>query len=124
MEEAAALQRRSDQALLSTYVDEKDIGTARDRAVAELERSVKSAEQKLAELNKTKAKLVAEGEFYKGKPLPPDLKQKIARNESALTEQQATIGEKQKEIEDTKAKFDGYRKRLIELKGGDKPAGP
>ena len=56
----------------------------------------------------------------KGKPLPPDLKQKIARNQTALTERQAAIDEKKKEAEETKAKFEGYRKRLEELKAKNK----
>ena len=114
--EAAQAQQRSDQALLSTYADEKDLDTARDRAVGEMDRSVKSAEDNLVELNKSKAKLVADAEFYKNKPLPPDLKQKQARNAAALAEQLATIEDKKKEIGDTRAKFEGFRKRLQELK--------
>lgn len=118
--EAAQKQQRADQALLSTYSDEKDLDTARDRAVSELQRSIKSAEEKLADLNKNKAKLMSDTEFYKNKSLPPDLKQKIARNDSALLEQQTTIADKKKEIEETEAKFDGFRKRLLELKAKDK----
>jgi flagellar biosynthesis GTPase FlhF len=118
--ETAEQQRRADQALLSTYADERDLDTARDRAIVEIERSIKSAEEKLVDLNKAKAKLAADTEFFKNKPLPPNLKQKIARNQTALTEQQAAIDEKKKEAEETKAKFDGYRKRLQELKAKDK----
>lgn len=118
--EAAQQQQRADQALLSTYADEKDLDTARDRAVSEMERSIKSAEEKLADLNQTKAKLATDMEFYKNKPLPPDLKQKIARNQTALVEQQAAIDDKKKEVEDTKAKFEGFRKRLQELNAKDK----
>jgi len=118
--EAAAQQQRSDQALLSTYADESDLNTARDRAVGELERSIKSSEDKLVDLNKAKAKISADAEFFKNKPLPPDMKQKIARNQTALLEQQSAIDEKKKELEDAKAKFEGFRKRLQELKAKDK----
>ena len=118
--EATERQQRADQALLSTYADERDLDTARDRAVVELERSIKSAEGKLVDLNKAKAKLATDTEFFKGKPLPPDLKQKIARNQTALTEQQAAIDEKKKEAEETNAKFEGFRKRLQELKAKNK----
>ena len=118
--DAVAQQQRSDQALLSTYADENDINTARDRAVSELERSIKSAEEKLVDLNKAKAAIAADAEFFKNKPLPADVKQKIARNQAALSEQQAAIDEKKKELEDTKAKFEGFRKRLLELKNKDK----
>jgi len=118
--EVAAQQQRSDQALLSTYADETDLNTARDRAAGELERSIKSSEEKLVDLNKAKARIAADAEFFKNKPLPPDMKQKIARNEAALVEQQAAINEKKKELEETKAKFEGFRKRLQELKAKDK----
>lgn len=114
--QAAEQQQRADKALLSTYSDEKDLDAARDRAVIELERSIKSAEGKLADLNKAKAKLASDSEFFKNKPLPPDLKQKIARNQTALKEQQAAIDEKRREVEETKAKFEAYRRRLNELK--------
>lgn len=120
MAEAAEQQRRADQALLSTYADEKDLDTARARAVNELLRSIKSAEEKLVDLNKAKAKLAADTEFFKNKPLPADLKQKIARNQAALQEQQAAIDEKKKEVEEIRAKFDGYNKRLREMKAKDK----
>jgi hypothetical protein len=122
--DAAEQQRRADQALLSTYADENDLNTARDRAVTELERSVKSGEENLAELNKTKAKLAADAAPFKGKPLPYDLKRKITRNDTALTEQQAALDFKKKEVEEAKTKFEGFRKRLQELKAqvaSDKP---
>lgn len=118
--EAVKLQQRSDVALLSTYADEKDLDTARDRAVGEMERSIKSAEGKLVDLNKSKVKIASETEFFKNKPIPADLKQKMARNQSAIEEQQKAIAEKQKELEETKAKFEGFRKRLQELKAKGK----
>jgi chromosome segregation ATPase len=114
--DVALQQQRADQALLSTYADEKDLETARDRALVELDRSVKSAEENLVELNKSKVKFQAETEFYKNKPLPPELNQKQARNQAAIAEQQATMVQKKKEIEETKAKFEGFSKRLQELK--------
>ena len=118
--EAAERQQRADQALLSTYADEKDLDTARDRAVVEVERSIKLAEEELADLNKTKAKLATDIEFFKNKPPPPNLKQKIERNQTALIEQQAAIEQKKREAEETRAKFEGYRKRLQELKNKGK----
>jgi predicted nucleic acid-binding Zn-ribbon protein len=118
--EAIAQQQRSDQALLSTYADEKDLDTAVERAVGELERSIKSAEAKLVDLKNGKAKLAGEKEFFKNKPLPPDLTQKIARSDANIASQQAAIDEKKKDLEDTKAKFEGFRKRLQELKAKSK----
>ncbi len=118
--DAAAQQQRSDQALLSTYADDKDLNTARDRAVGELERSIKSSQEKLDELNKSKIKIAGETEFFKNKPLPADLKRKMARNQMAIEELQAAIAEKKKDLADTNTKFDGFAKRLQELKAKDK----
>jgi hypothetical protein len=118
--EAIAQQQRSDQALLSTYADEKDLDTAVGRAVGELERSIKSAEAKLVELKNAKTKLAGEKEFYKNKSLPPDLAQKMARADTNIASQQAAIDEKKKDLDDTKAKFEGFRKRLQELKAKSK----
>jgi chromosome segregation ATPase len=122
--EAGEKQRLADQALLSTYADEKDLDTARDRAVGEMERSVKSAEVNLVELNKTKASLAAEAAALKGQPQPFQLKRKIERNQMALTEQQATLEVKKKDMEETQAKFEGFRKRLKELKSTDTAVKP
>jgi len=114
--EAIALQQRSDQALLSTYADENDLDTAVDRAVGELERSIKSAEAKLVDLKNTRTQVAGEKEFYKNKALPPELAQKMARADTNIASQQAAIDEKKKDLDDTKAKFEGFRKRLQELK--------
>ncbi len=113
--EAAEQQRRADTALLSTYADEKDLDTAKERALGEMERSAKTSEENLVELNKIKASLAAEALPFKGKP-PFQLKLKIERNQAALTEQQEQLDAKKKEIEETTAKFEGFRKRLQELK--------
>lgn len=115
--DAAAQQQRADQALLSTYADENDLNTARDRAVGEVERSLKAAETNLVELNKTKAGLQAEVAALKGKPVPYQLKRKIERNQTTINDQQTVFDLKKKELEETQAKFEGFRKRLRELKG-------
>lgn len=117
--DAAAQQQRSDTALLSTYADEKDLDTARDRAVVEMERSVKSTEENLLELKKSRVKIDADKEFFKNKPLPEDMKQKIARSQASIDELQKSIIDKKKELEDTKAKFEGFRARLKQLKNKD-----
>jgi hypothetical protein len=64
----AAEERRRSLALLSTYSNEKDINSARDRALAEVEKNMKQSQARLDEANKKKLKLDAEKEFYKGKP--------------------------------------------------------
>lgn len=120
--EAKEQQQRADQALLATYADENDLNTARDRAVGEIERSIKTAEANLAELNKTKASLQNEVAALKGKPMSYQLKRKVDRNQTTINDQQAVLELKKKDLEETQAKFEGFRKRLRELKGGNATA--
>ena len=79
---------------------------------------MKAAETNLVELNKTKAGLQAEVAALQGKPVPYQLKRKIERNQTTINDQQTVFELKKKELEETQAKFEGFRKRLRELKGG------
>ena len=115
-EKLALEQRRRDQALLNTYTSEADLDKARDRQVAEIERSVKQTEEKLAAAKKAKEKLVKDTEFYKNKPLPPDLKEAIRRNDADVLAQTNALDAKAKEIEETKTRFEADRQRLKELR--------
>lgn len=110
-------QKRRDQALMSTYAKESDLDTARDRQIAEVERSMKQAEDKIAAANKAKVKLTKDAEFYKNKPLPADLKESMRRSEAEVQAQNQAIEHKKKEIEDIKARFESDRTRLRELRG-------
>jgi hypothetical protein len=111
-------QKRRDQALMSTYATDKDLDVARDRQVAEAERAVKQAQEKLDVANKGKTKIAKDLEFYKGKALPADLKDSVKRNEAEIAAQQKVVESKLKEIEDIKARFETDKKRLRELRGG------
>lgn len=112
-------QRRRDQALLNTYTSEKDLDTARDRQIAEIERSMKQTQEKLDAATKTKAKLGKETEFYSHKPLPADLKESIRRNEADMQTQNNALASKAKEIETARARFEADRQRLKELRSKD-----
>lgn len=116
-------QKRRDTALLATYATDKELDRARDRLIAELERSIKNAEAKLEAANKEKAKLAKDGEFYKGKGLPATLTGSMRRNQMAIDTEQQSIQAKKKEIEQVTDRFEADRKRLQELRGGA-PAQP
>jgi len=109
-------QRRRDQALLNTYVTEQDLNSARDRQIAEIERSMKQTQEKIAAAAKAKEKLGRDSEFYKNKPLPADLKDAIRRNEADIQAQNNALQSKSKEIEETKTRFEADRQRLKELR--------
>jgi hypothetical protein len=113
----AAEERRRTLALLSTYSNEKDINSARDRALAEVDKNMKQSQARLEEANKKKIKLDTEKEFYKGKPMPDSLKAQIRENEKEIKAQQAAVDSRVKEMEDIRTRFAEERKRYLELTG-------
>lgn len=117
-------QERINRALLATYPTEQDIDYARDRAVADLERSMKENQAKHDELLKRQMKLNDEAEFYKKKAPPPELQAQIRENEKEIKAQLLAIDSKKKEIEAVRAKYELEKVRFRELAGNaQKPAG-
>jgi hypothetical protein len=113
----AAEERRRNLALLATYSSEKDITSARDRALAEVEKNQKQSQARLDEANKKKKKIDADREFYKGKPLPEDVKAQVRDNEKEIAAQSAAVAAKVKEAAEVRARFEEERKRYLELTG-------
>ncbi len=113
----AAEERRRNLALLATYSNEKDILSARDRALAEVEKNQKQSQARLDEANKKKKKIDADREFYKGKPLPEDVKAQVRDNEKEIAAQTAAVAAKLKEAAEVRARFEEERKRYQELTG-------
>lgn len=116
-------QDRRNRALLATYATEKDIDYARDRAVADIEKAIKTLQDKQAELAKQKLKLDNEAEFYRKKPMPPQLQALMRDNDADMKAQQAAIEGKQKEIGVVKTRYEDERLRYRELTR-TKAAGP
>ena len=114
---AADEERRRTLALMSTYSSEKDINSARDRALAELDKNMKNSQQRLDDANKQKQKLEREKEFYKGKTLPEPLKAQIRENEKDRKAQQAAVDSQIKSMEEIRTRFADERKRYLELTG-------
>jgi hypothetical protein len=113
----AAEERRRTLALLSTYSSEKDITSARDRALAEVDKNMKQSQQRLEEANKKKKKLESDKEFYKGKVVPEQVKAQIRDNEKEIAAQTAAVADKVKEMEEVRVRFADERKRYLELTG-------
>ena len=113
----AAEERRRTLALLSTYSSEKDINTARDRSLAEIEKNRKESQQRLEEANKKKKALETDKEFYKGKVVPEQVKAQIRDNEKEIKAQQAAVDARLKEMEEVRTRFAEERKRYLELTG-------
>lgn len=113
----AGEERRRTLALLSTYSSEKDINSARDRALAEVDKNLKQAQQRLEDAHKKKKKLDGDKEFYKGKPLPASVTADVRDNEKEIKAQQATVDAKVKEMEEVRGRFAEEKKRYLELTG-------
>ena len=108
-------QDRRNRALLATYSSELDIDNARNRAVADVERTIKLAQDRLAEMARLKETLDAEAEFYRKKPMPPKLQAQIRDNDADMKKEQTAIESKLKEIVALKARYEDEKLRYREL---------
>lgn len=113
----AAEERRKTLALLSTYSSGKDIDSARDRALEELKKNMDQAQRRLDDANKTRKKLDADKEFYKGKPLPDSVKADLRDNDKEINAQKAAVATKLKEMDEVRERFADEKKRYLELTG-------
>lgn len=115
-EEARRLEQdRRNRALLATYASEQDIDYVRDRTVADIEKAIDGLRVKQDELAKRKQQLDTEAEFYKKKPMPPQLQSQMRDNEIEMKAQQAVIDGRQKEIGVVRARYEEEKTRYREL---------
>jgi chromosome segregation ATPase len=112
-------QKRQDTALVETYSNEREIDLKRDRDLQvldghleQLTSALKTATQRY---NETRSR--AETVEKNNKPVSPQLKTEIDRATSDKQRIEHAIEAKQKEKEDTKVRFAGYKKRYNELRG-------
>ena len=87
----------------------------RDRTVADIEKAIKGLQEKQAELAKRKQQIDAEAEFYKKKPMPPQLQAQKRDNDTEMKSLQAAIEGRQKEIGTVRARYDEEKSRYREL---------
>lgn len=114
-EEALKEQQRKDQALLNTYGSEADIEALRQRAEADVHKSIKSAEERIAQIRQQRKKFEDEAEFYKKKTLPAEVQKGLKNTDFEIKAQESIIQAKKKELELIKAKYDDDLRRFQEL---------
>ena len=114
-------ERRRNMALLSTYAEERDIDAARDRALADLDKSVKQAEKALADSSARRAKVDQEKEFYKNKTLPAQLKDQIALADKDVAVKRAAMDDRLAERQSIINKYAQEKRKFRELKRGGEP---
>ncbi|MBS1227138.1 MAG: hypothetical protein H6R17_415 [Proteobacteria bacterium] len=108
-------KQRQDQALLNTYGSEKDIEMMRARALDEVQKSILAAQAKIAEMRVKRKNFENEAEFYKKKPLPPEVQKGLRDADSEIKAQELVIEAKKRELEAIRAKYDDDRRRYLDL---------
>jgi hypothetical protein len=115
-------QKRQDSALLNTFSNEKEIDLKRDRDLQAIDNTItqqraalKVAEDRLADARQRAA--AVEKTSKDKKPAPQNLKDDLARAEGEKARLNQDIAAKEKDKQDTMAKYAAYKKRYMELKG-------
>jgi predicted nucleic acid-binding Zn-ribbon protein len=119
-------QKRKDMALLSTFSSEREFDMARERNIEPLNARIASARDRLAAVDKRAAEIEEEMEFYKAgkskagktREMPAGLTADLQRVRHEKTVLVASIANYEKEIEQTRAKFDADKKRWLDIKRG------
>ena len=117
LEEQAREQRRKDQALLDTYATPQDIDMAQQKAEADVNLAIQSAQNKIEDARKRRKKFEDEAEFYKKKALPPELAKGMRDIDHEIKTQQELLDVKKGDAATIKAKYDADRKRYSQLTG-------
>lgn len=127
----AAEERRRNQALLATYPSEADIERARERAVADAEKHLKHARERLETAEKRKDELDKEAEFYQKSPMPPDLAKKLRDHEKEIQAARENVAARRKDIDGIRLRFEDEKERFrralgvgsaLPAAGGQSPA--
>lgn len=123
VQERAARQDaiRRDRNLLQRFPNEEAHARAREAALDPVRTSVRASEQRLVELEKERKPLIAETEFYEGKPLPSKLKSQLETVDVTIEAQRALVANQQIEAQRINANFDAELARLKKLWAGAEP---
>ncbi|HAF45813.1 MAG: hypothetical protein A2100_03565 [Sideroxydans sp. GWF2_59_14] len=116
---AAKEAKRHDEALLNTYSNEKEIDLSRDRNLLQVEARVnsyttmlKSAKESLDGLYKERDALT-----QKKRKIPQSLTDDITEGEALIAKRQKELDTSQKEMDGVKARYAADKQRYRELKG-------
>ena len=112
--------KRQDNALLETYSNEKEIDLKRDRDLSNLDSQMEQLNTALKGANQryNDAKTRADSFDKNKKPLPPPLKDELAKSSADKQRLEQSVQAKQKEKEELRERFASYKRRYNELKSG------
>jgi chromosome segregation ATPase len=119
-QQAAVESQRKDDALLSTFSNEKEIDLARDRSVQQVEARVDSYKTLLKSAQETLAGHHKELDNFnsQNKKIPVSLTEDIAESEAKVAKLQKDLDQSEKELANIKARFESEKLRYRELKNG------
>ena len=112
---------RRDRNLLQRYPTEAVHHAARQAALDDLRKAMAGSQKRITELMAERKKLVADAEFYKGKPLPFKLRSSLEGNEATQQAQQDIIENHKAEMVRITALYDVELARLRKLWAGVEP---
>ncbi len=110
-----------DRNLLKRYPGKAAHDRARASALEDSRLAILSAETRLHALAADRKPLLDEAEFYRGRPVPPALKQQLEANDVSAAAQRHAIKSSQAEQERINAQFDAQLARLRNLWGDAQP---
>ncbi|WP_371323795.1 hypothetical protein VX159_15600 [Dechloromonas sp. ZY10] len=116
-EEIEREQKRKDTALLATYASQQDIDMAQQKAENDAKLNMQGLQARLDETSKKRKKAQEETEFYRGKPQPPELTQRLKSLDSEIAAMQQELTQKQRDFSGIKQRYDSERQRFRELTG-------
>lgn len=112
---------RRDRNLLFRYPNEAAHQKTRQSALDDIRKAIASSEKRVADLTAERKPLLADAEFYKGKPLPFRLKSSLTANETSQGAQREIIENQRAEMVRINAMYDVELVRLKKLWGGAEP---
>lgn len=112
-------QRRRDTTLLNTYTSEREIDAARDRRIADIEELLSRLREQQQTLSERQKKLEkdAAGFTAKGKRVPSGIKDRLDTNGEDLRQIGENIAQKERDLVDTRKRFEEDRARFREIAG-------
>lgn len=112
---------RRDRNLITRFPDEATHWKAREAALDTVRAAIRATENRVAELAKERKPLLDEAEFYKGKALPPRLKQQFDANDAAVEAQKGSSQNQVAELARINRLYDVELERLRRLWAGAQP---
>ncbi len=109
---------RRDRNLVARFPDEAAHAKAREAALDTVRLAMRASELRLKVLASERKPLQEEAEFFKGKSLPPRLRQQLDANDAALGAQREAIQNQEAELRRVNKLYDDERARLRRLWAG------